>query len=221
MGSGSRLAIAKKKYGIENFIKEILEFRNTREEIAELESEIVTEQLLNDDNCYNIRLGGEEHSTTGTATMKDQDGNIKQVIIGSEEYKNMVGSTMGMVACYDTKEHRYKQITKEEFQSDKNRYIGNTKGMVLVKSNDGYKLIDSCEYKNGNYQTIWTGKKHKNDSIEKMKLAHAKNKHQQGEKNSQYGTCWITNVDNVSKKINQSELSEYISNGWQRGRKYI
>ena len=43
-------------------------------------------------------------------------------------------------------------------------------------------------------------------------------KHQQGEKNSQYGTCWITK-DGTNKKIKKEELSLYESEGWIKGRK--
>ena len=41
-----------------------------------------------------------------------------------------------------------------------------------------------------------------------------------GNKNSQYGTCWITkNGDN--KKIKKENLNQYIKEGWNKGRKYI
>jgi hypothetical protein len=42
--------------------------------------------------------------------------------------------------------------------------------------------------------------------------------HQQGEKNSQYGTCWVSNsVHTIKIKIEL--LDEYVSNGYIRGRK--
>lgn len=42
---------------------------------------------------------------------------------------------------------------------------------------------------------------------------------QQGSKNSQYGTCWISDVEKeTSKKINKSELKIYINDGWIKGR---
>ena len=43
-------------------------------------------------------------------------------------------------------------------------------------------------------------------------------KHQQGEKNSQYGTCWVMK-DNENKKIKKEELDTYIQMGWIKGRK--
>ena len=50
MGSGVRLQIAYKKYGIENFKKEILKYFDTKEEAFEYEAEVVNETLINDNN---------------------------------------------------------------------------------------------------------------------------------------------------------------------------
>ena len=51
-----------------------------------------------------------------------------------------------------------------------------------------------------------------------MSLTHKKNNHQQGEKNSQFGTCWIHN-DKENKKVKKEELNKYIDSGWIKGRK--
>jgi hypothetical protein len=59
----------------------------------------------------------------------------------------------------------------------------------------------------------WTGKKHTAKTIAKMKESQ-KGK-QSGAKNSQYGTCWITN-EKESKKIYKGDL---IPEGWRLGRK--
>ena len=40
--------------------------------------------------------------------------------------------------------------------------------------------------------------------------------HMQGEKNSQFGTCWVTNGKPI--KIKKEELDEYLANGYRRGR---
>ena len=39
-----------------------------------------------------------------------------------------------------------------------------------------------------------------------------------GEKNSQFGTLWITK-DGLNKKIKKEELENYLNDGWIKGRK--
>jgi hypothetical protein len=62
----------------------------------------------------------------------------------------------------------------------------------------------------------WTGKKHSEETIKKMKG----HKRQQGSNNSQFGTCWIFN-DNTkqNKKISKEDLSKYLDQGWFKGMK--
>jgi hypothetical protein len=58
MGSGKVIIHAIKKYGIENFIKVILEtFENSVEMFAR-EKEVVTDEFLARDDTYNLRRGG-------------------------------------------------------------------------------------------------------------------------------------------------------------------
>jgi len=59
----------------------------------------------------------------------------------------------------------------------------------------------------------WTGKAHSDQTKEKMKKT--KN---QGEKNSQFGTMWITNGD-LNKKIKRDV--DNIPEGWYKGRSYF
>lgn len=58
MGSGKSIKNAILKYGKENFTKKILYKFDTREKALSKEKEIVTEKLVKDENCYNLRTGG-------------------------------------------------------------------------------------------------------------------------------------------------------------------
>ena len=58
MGSGKLLKSAIKKYGRENFKKEILETFDNEEDMILKEKELVTEEFVLDDNNYNIMPGG-------------------------------------------------------------------------------------------------------------------------------------------------------------------
>ena len=53
MGSGKRLNQACKKYGKENFNKEIIKFFDSAKDAYEYESKIVNDNLIEDVNCDN------------------------------------------------------------------------------------------------------------------------------------------------------------------------
>jgi hypothetical protein len=70
-------------------------------------------------------------------------------------------------------------------------------------------------HKNGKYNyNTFTNKKHTNETKKLMSL---KGKEHTGERNSQYGTCWITK-DLKNKKIKKCDLLTYFNDGWKRGR---
>ena len=59
LGSGKRLRYCINKYGEENHQFEILEFLPDRKSLKEREAEIVNELFLEDENCLNLKEGGE------------------------------------------------------------------------------------------------------------------------------------------------------------------
>ena len=59
LGSGKYLWNASKKYGRENFEREILFEYKTSEEMNQKEAEIVDEEFVKRENTYNLKLGGE------------------------------------------------------------------------------------------------------------------------------------------------------------------
>lgn len=65
LGSGKLLKQAIKKYGKENFKKEILEFYSSFEEALKAEEALITPEMLLDEMCYNVKLGGRGGSSTG------------------------------------------------------------------------------------------------------------------------------------------------------------
>lgn len=58
LGSGKRLKYAIKKYGIENFKKEVLFIFESEEEMNSKEAELVTEEFCSRDDTYNLCPGG-------------------------------------------------------------------------------------------------------------------------------------------------------------------
>jgi len=65
MGSGKRLVESIKKYGIENFRKEIIEFLPDKKSLMLREAEIVTEELISNPLCLNLKKGGEGGGVKG------------------------------------------------------------------------------------------------------------------------------------------------------------
>jgi len=63
MGSGLALHNAFRKYGIDNFVKNILFFGTTYQEILNKEAEIVTKDFILREDVYNLRTGGFGGST--------------------------------------------------------------------------------------------------------------------------------------------------------------
>lgn len=58
LGSGTLLMKAIKKYGKENFIKEILHVFDNADEMVKMERELVNEEFISQRNTYNMEIGG-------------------------------------------------------------------------------------------------------------------------------------------------------------------
>jgi hypothetical protein len=58
IGSGKLLQKAVEKYGKESFVREIIKFFDTKEEAFEFERFFVNEQIVNDEQYYNLVHGG-------------------------------------------------------------------------------------------------------------------------------------------------------------------
>ena len=82
-------------------------------------------------------------------------------------------------------------------------------------SETNLRLIKEGKLKVPTYD--WTGRNHSEES--KSKMSESKKGTGIGEKNSQYGTCWITK-EGINKKIKKEDLNSFIVDGWKRGRDF-
>ena len=140
MGSGKRLKHAKNLYEIENFDKEIIKFFDSDEDAYEYESQIVTQDLVKDDNCYNCMLGGYGYHNKGLATVRNKEGNCFYVPIDDPRY--LSGE---LVSVWSGKSH-----TDETKQKMKEKHKGNN-----------YQKGEN----NSQYGTCWVTKDGKNKKI--------------------------------------------------------
>lgn len=82
------------------------------------------------------------------------------------------------------------------------------KGAITKKEN-GFVYFKNSPRRTGLSQSV--------EEQEKRKATFKNNGHAQGCKNSQFGTCWVTNgIQTI--KIKKEQLEEYIANGFKRGR---
>ena len=57
-------------------------------------------------------------------------------------------------------------------------------------------------------------------AIERRKEKFKEIGHSKGEKNSQFGTCWVfSEAENKAMKVQKDELQLWLTRGWRRGRK--
>ena len=222
MGSGRRLHYAYKKYGIENFTKDILKYFNSSQEAYKYEAEIVNEDLVKDNNCYNVQLGGKGINTFGLVTVRDKEGNCFDVPKDDPRYLSgeLVASTKG----YNPYRNKLTGLIEylKTSEVDRNIYEGVSKNRLFVKdkyNNTFYIYNDDPRFLSGELVHYNTGTKWNLNQINNLKNTFKNINHQKGDKNSQFGTCWIHN-DKESIKIKKEQLEEYISNGWIKGRIY-
>lgn len=223
MGSGKRLHVAYRTYGIENFEKTILKFFDTRKEASVYEAMVVTESLTENNDCYNIVVGGENLNTLGKSVVIDnEDGKCK--LIGCEEYHQNKDRyravTKGLILAKRYGDDKFEWISKVEYENNKDKYTCPMSGTVFVKdkNNNYYRVsVTDSRYLSGEVNCVWKGRNHTEETKKKMSDVHKANGLQIGNKNSQYGKCWITR-NGVNKSIHKSELQEYLIDGWVIGR---
>ena len=68
LGSGILLQRAINKYGKENFERIILEYADSPEELNELESKYVDEEIMNNNKFYNLKTGGKQNNVLSKET---------------------------------------------------------------------------------------------------------------------------------------------------------
>ena len=189
MGSGKYLNNAYKKYGIENFQKEILEIYNSSEEMFDAESILVNEEFVSRKDTYNLKeggFGGFDYINNNGLNNALENG-VKGGIATKERLVNDP-------VLRESYKYHYKKRTSDERKASAKR----------AKETE-IKRYGKCH-----------GTKHTAET--KKKMSNAKKGKRTGTENSQYGTCWIYNLDlKENKKIQKDNLNIYLDQGWIKG----
>mgnify|MGYP003344349515 FL=1 len=94
MGSGKILLQAIKKYGLENFKKEILYIFSNELEMNQKERELVTEEFCKSTSTYNLNPGGKGgfgylNSTGKNHKHKNRKGSLENLQLGREKARHL------------------------------------------------------------------------------------------------------------------------------------
>jgi len=170
-------------------------------------------------------LSGElRHILKDMLAVRDKKGNISHVDKNDERYLSgeLIHITIDKIAIKD-KNGNFFQVDKNDNRFLSGEFVGVCKNMLVVRDKKGNILhVDKNDerYLSGELSVIWKDKKHTKETLKRMRETHNKNGHMQGEKNSQFGTCWIYNENlKENKKIKKNELNIYSKKGWKKGRK--
>ena len=194
MGSGVNIQSAIKKYGINNFEKDILYTFDNADDMYAKERELVTEVFLLREDTYNLRIGG-------TGGFDFINKNKLNGFYDTEVARKGRQSTNALL------EVRYGEQWKKIISKNGNKALQkkreddpNFNQIMIEHSRRNIKI--ASQYANTPL------------AIQNKKNTFRKIGHQQGAKNSQYGKMWITN----GKESMSIPGQETIPEGWRRGR---
>lgn len=176
MGSGKHLNRSIAKYGLGNFIKEILHIFDNEQDMNAMEKELVTEEFCSRSDTYNICEGG--HGGFGYINQNDLRNSSK----GGKNTQNILNQ-------------KYGSSWKKEFQKNGLEAIKRK-----VEENPNFRKEINCKTKTGHgsfydkHHTPETKRKMSETQKERLKDPH---------NNHRYGTRWITNgtENKMIKKI--------------------
>jgi hypothetical protein len=191
MGSGKHLKRAIVKHGIENFSKEIVYQFDNEADMNAKETELVNVDFTLREDTYNLCVGGQG----GFSYIN----NSPDLIAKRDTYENKLA---GRIAANKVINEKYDSLN---FTATKLKTDAKFRSEFQIKVSAGLKQKFE---KDGHH---WQGKQHSEETKQKMRKP--KN---QGDKNSQFGTMWITNGQE-NKKIKKDV--DIIPEGWYKGRR--
>jgi hypothetical protein len=202
MGSGKILKKAIKKYGIENFTKEVLSVHETSNEMFAREAEIVNEEFVLRTDTYNLKIGGYggfDHVNRANLNNSGYRPN----------YREMADYGWSKIRSDPELRQRHRNGVLKG-----NRKLFEEGLGIHSLSPDGVNLWREVA------QPMASDAALSPEARQKRLDSFAAIKHQSGATNSQFGTCWITHPgDRLNKKIPKDDLQAWIDLGWIAGRK--
>lgn len=167
LGSGTVFQKALKKYGKDNFHREILEFADSPESLNELEKRYITMEDIQSDNCYNQMSGGKNGFIFSSETKKK----ISEAIKG--ENNGMYGITGENHPMYG--KHRSEETKEKISYAHKGKHNSEEAKIKMSEARKGEKHPmygkHHSEYTKRKISDSLKGHHHNEESKKKMSEA--------------------------------------------------
>ena len=176
MGSGVILRKAQKKYGIENFSKEIITIAMSRSEANVLEKYyIAKERKENNFGCYNVADGGQGGGQKGYHHTEEAKKRISETHKGrhvSEETKKKLSDYFKGKPCSEETKRKISEATKGRVPWAKGKHMSEEQKRKLSEAHKGKKLGPRSEETKRKISEANKGKKRTTEQKRKMSEAH-------------------------------------------------
>ena len=216
LGFGVRLKQAIKKYGKENFTREILFIFDNELDMNNKEKELVTESLIADKTCYNMTLGGE-------------GGPIFLGQHHSEETKQLLRDKRKLQPIYHKTPEQIERERQTRLAKNNGKYFSDETIQKIREAKNKYylnqpKKID-CQESSDNENKVKRSKEELNKSRSEKMMGHEVSEEtrkklsdiNKGKCPSNAGKVQVNNgIKNIY--IFKEELELYLSQGWVRGK---
>ncbi len=161
LGSGKILRYSIRKYGKENFKREILEMFDSREDLIQAEIDLITRVILEDKQCMNINFGGHAGKLM-MVSVKDKYGNTFSVFVDDPRFLSgeLVHVTKNKITAKD-KYGTFYHIDKTDVRYLSGEFVGISKNKFSVKDKDGNTSQidkDDSKYLSGELVSTTSGK---------------------------------------------------------------
>ena len=204
LGSGKHLCRAIKKYGRQNFVRQIL-YQFDQQELSYIKQhELLTERIINQDkNCYNLQIGG-RGGLTGMVCVYDSQG--KKIKVTKEKFLTgeYISIHKGKVAVQD-RNNIHRKVLIKDFLNNNGKYKALSRGRIIVRNKETGQtgVVNKSQFDESKYELF-----HKN-----MVVLNINGKNKLVSKDSELYKCgnYISPNKGKSLYIDENNKKYYIT----------